>query len=143
MSAHPIDYLELAGDDIVTEWALRLHRSNSLYALRPIEELQNTTRTCFEAYLMAMKEERFDLLDQFIGGIVTMRGAMNFPEHEVVDAFRVFRKIASDRLLQGLMNGEVETDPVSDVLDAVCQVVDYTILRFSEIYYTARAARPH
>jgi hypothetical protein len=64
---------------------------------------------------------------------------MGFSEHEVVDAFRAFRKLGSDRLLEGLMSDEVEVEPVSDVLDAICQVVDYSILRFSEIYYTARA----
>ena len=62
-----------------------------------------------------------------------------------MDAFRAFRKIASDHLLAGIIKGDVDIDPepVSDVLDAICQVVDYAILRFSEIYYTARIERPH
>ena len=96
-----------------------------------------------DAYLAAILREEFAPLNRFIGRIVSMRGSMNFPEHEVVDAFRAFRKIASDHLLAGLLEGDVEVDPVSDVLDAICQVVDYAILRFSEIYYTARVERPH
>ncbi|MFO7767470.1 MAG: RsbRD N-terminal domain-containing protein [bacterium] len=143
MSAHPLEYLEAIQDEIIEVWAQELHDSNSLYTTRPIAELRQTTRQCMEAYFAAIKEEDFEPLNKFIGVIVSMRGAMSFPEHEVVDAFRGFRRIASDHLLQGLVLGEVEVDPVSDVLDAICQVVDYSILRFSEVYYTARTERPH
>jgi hypothetical protein len=143
MSVHPLIYLERIRDEIVSEWADRLLRSNTLYATRPIEELHLTTGECFDAYMAAVRSEDFEPLNRFLGRIIATRGAMNFPEHEVVDAFRAFRKIASDRLLAGLMGGDVEVESVSNVLDALFQVVDYTILRFSEIYYTTRAQRPH
>ena len=143
MSTHPLRYLESIRDDIVAQWSSQLHQSNSLYATRPFDELVITTTECLDAYLAAILKEEFAPLNRFIGRIVSMRGSMNFPEHEVVDAFRAFRKIASDHLLAGLLEGDVEVDPVSDVLDAICQVVDYAILRFSEIYYTARVERPH
>lgn len=143
MNEHPLAYLETMRDDIVREWAASMQASNSLYATRPLPELITTTSTCMDAYLVAIREEEFEPLNRFIGSIVAMRGAMNFPEHEVVDAFRGFRRIASDHLLRGLMMGEVDEEPASDVLDAICQVVDYAILRFSEIYYTARVSRPH
>lgn len=143
MSAHPLEYLDDIREDIVETWAQELHDSNSLYRTRPITELRQTTGQCFKAYFAAIKEQDFEQLNKFIGVIVSMRGAMSFPEHEVVDAFRIFRKIASDHLLHGLVLGDVEVDPVSDVLDAICQVVDYSILRFSEVYYTARTERPH
>ncbi len=143
MSVHPLEYLETVQDDIVEAWAQELHESNSLYTTRPMAELRQTTTQCMDAYFAAIMEEDFEPLNKFIGIIVSMRGAMSFPEHEVVDAFRAFRKLASDHLLQGLVLGEVEVDPVSDVLDAICQVVDYSILRFSEVYYTARTERPH
>ena len=143
MSVHPLIYLERIRDEIVSEWADRLRMSNTLYATRPIEELHITTCECFDAYMTAVRSENFEPLNRFIGRIIATRGSMNFPEHEVVEAFRAFRKIASDHLLAGLMGGDVEVESVSDVLDALFQVVDYTILRFSEIYYTTRAQRPH
>ena len=139
VSTHPLEYLKSIHDDIVSQWAAVLHQSKT----RPYEELLLTTTECMDAYLAAIQREEFEALNRFIGRIVAMRGSMNFPEHEVVDAFRAFRKIASDYLLAGLMEGDVEVEPVSDVLDAICQVVDYAILRFSEIYYTARVERPH
>lgn len=142
MSAHPLIYLENISYKIVTEWADQLRNSNSLYSTRPITELQVTTRECLDAYLSAIKEENFEPLNDFISSIAALRGSMSFSEHEVVDAFRVFRKIASDYLLSGLVADEVDVEPVSDVLDAICQVVDYAIMRFSEIYYTARAKQP-
>ncbi|MFC1628500.1 hypothetical protein ACFL3H_05250 [Gemmatimonadota bacterium] len=49
---------------------------------------------------------------------------MTFTEHEVVDAFRLFRKIASDYLLAGLVSDGIEIEPFSDVIDAICQVLD-------------------
>ena len=139
MSTHPLLYLDTKGSQIVAEWAEQLKESNSLYATRPIPELKATTRECLDAYLAAIKKEDFEPLDSFIGSIASLRSSMRFSEHEVVDAFRAFRKIASDLLLQGLVEDEVDVEPVSDVLDAICQVVDYSILRFSEIYYTALA----
>lgn len=143
MNTHPLDHLESIREEIVAEWASQLRHSNSLYSTRPYEELLATTQECFSAYLAAIKKENFNPLNRFIGRIVSLRGALNFPEHEVVDAFRAFRKIASDHLLAGLIEENVDIEPVSDVLDAICQVVDYAILRFSEIYYTARVERPH
>jgi len=143
MSIHPLLYLEGIKEQIIVEWADRLHTSNTSYAGRPIDELRLTTRECFEAYLAAVRGEDFEPLNRFIGRIVSTRSSMNFPEHEVVDAFRIFRKIVSDHLLAGLMVKDVEIESVSDVLDALFQVVDYAILRFSEIYYTTRAQRPH
>jgi hypothetical protein len=143
MSVHPLLYLEGVKEDIIKEWVALLHSSNTSYARRPLEELHATTQECLEAYLTAIRSENFEPLNRFIGRIIATRGAMNFPEHEVVDAFRAFRKIASDHLLAGLMGGDVEIESVSDVLDALFQVVDYAILRFSEIYYTRRAQRPH
>ncbi len=139
MSAHPLIYLEQSKHEIVRAWADLLHESNSLYATRPVEELRATTGEAFDANLIAIKAQDFDPLNDFITSIAGLRAAMGFSEHEVVDAFRAFRKLGSDRLLEGLMSDEVEVEPVSDVLDAICQVVDYSILRFSEIYYTARA----
>ncbi len=139
MSVHPLEYLESISHTIVKDWADQLSHSNSLYSGRPLPELEATTRECLDAYLTAIKEANFDPLNDFIASIASLRGSMSFSEHEVVDAFRVFRKIASDYLLAGLVTDEVDIDPVSDVIDAICQVVDYTIMRFSEIYYTARA----
>ena len=139
MSAHPLIYLEDISHKIVSEWAEVLHSSNTLYSTRPIPELKATTRECLDAYLAAIKDENFEPLNDFIASIAALRGSMTFSEHEVVDAFRVFRRIASDYLLTGLVADEVDVDPVSDVIDAICQVVDYSIMRFSEIYYTARA----
>ncbi|MFC1629025.1 RsbRD N-terminal domain-containing protein [Gemmatimonadota bacterium] len=139
MSIHPLEYLESISHTIVKDWAEQLSHSNSLYSTRPIPELEATTRECLDAYLAAIKDENFELLNDFIASIASFRGSMSFSEHEVVDAFRAFRKIASDYLLAGLVSDEVDIDPISDVLDAICQVVDYTIMRFSEIYYTARA----
>ena len=139
MSIHPLEYLERISNTIVREWAEQLSHSNSLYSTRPIPELEATTRECFDAYLIAIKEEEFELLNDFIAAIASLRASMSFSEHEVVDAFRAFRKISSDHLLAGLVADDIDIDPISDVIDAICQVVDYTILRFSEIYYTARA----
>ena len=139
MSVHPLEYLESISHTIVKDWADQLSHSNSLYSGRPLPELEATTRECLDAYLTAIKEANFDPLNDFIASIASLRGSMSFSEHEVVDAFRVFRKIASDYLLAGLVTDEVDIGPVSDVIDAICQVVDYTIMRFSEIYYTARA----
>ena len=139
MSVHPLEYLENISHTIVKEWAEQLSHSNSLYSGRPLPELEATTRECLDAYLSAIKDEEFEPLNDFITSIASFRGSMSFSEHEVVDAFRVFRKIASDYLLAGLVTDEVDIDPVSDVIDAICQVVDYTIMRFSEIYYTTRA----
>jgi len=139
VSAHPLLYLDSKGSQIVVEWADQLKTSNSLYATRPVNELRATTRECLDAYFAAIKKEDFEPLNAFIGSIASLRSSMGFSEHEVVDAFRAFRKLASDHLLQGLVGDEVEVEPASDVLDAICQVVDYSILRFSEIYYTALA----
>lgn len=139
MSAHPLLYLDKKSSNIVAEWADLLKTSNSLYATRPMDELRATTRECLDAYLAAITQEDFEPLNAFIGSIASLRSSMGFSEHEVVDAFRAFRKLASDHLLKGLVEDEVDVDPVSDVLDAICQVVDYAILRFSEIYYTALA----
>ena len=139
MSAHPLLYLEGKSPQIAAEWAELLKSSNSLYSTRPLNELKATTGECFDAYFAAIKKEDFERLNDFIGSIASLRSSMGFSEHEVVDAFRAFRKIASDHLLKGLVEDEVEVEPASDVLDAICQVVDYSILRFSEIYYTARA----
>ena len=139
MSAHPIEYLEGISHQIVKDWTDQLSHSNTHYATRPQSELEATTRECISVYLTAIKEEDFEPLNDFIASIAFFRGSMSFTEHEVVDAFRLFRKIASDYLLAGLVADEVDIDPLSDVIDAICQVVDYTILRFSEIYYTARA----
>ncbi len=139
MSTHPLLYLDTKSSHVVAEWADQLKTSNSLYSTRPVPELKATTRECLDAYLAAIKQENFEPLDAFIGSIASLRSSMGFSEHEVVDAFRAFRKIASDHLLQGLVDDEVDIEPVSDVLDAICQVVEYSILRFSEIYYTALA----
>ena len=139
MSAHPLLYLDTKSSDMVAEWADLLKTSNSLYSTRPINELRATTRECLDAFLAAIQDEDFEPLNAFIGSIASLRGSMGFSEHEVVDAFRAFRKLASDHLLKGLVEDEVDIEPVSDVLDAICQVVDYSILRFSEIYYTALA----
>ncbi|MFC1499445.1 RsbRD N-terminal domain-containing protein [Candidatus Zixiibacteriota bacterium] len=139
MSIPPIDYLESISHMIVKDWAEQLSHSNSLYSTRPMPELEATTRECLDAYLSAIKEENYELLNDFIDSIASFRSSMSFSEHEVVDAFRAFRKIASDYLLAGLVSDDVDIDPLSDVIDAICQVVDYTIMRFSEIYYTARA----
>jgi hypothetical protein len=141
VSTHPLLYLDTKSSHIVTEWAEQLKSSNSLYSTRPLHELKVTTRECLDAYLAAIKKEEFEPLNAFIGSIASLRSSMGFSEHEVVDAFREFRKIASDHLLQGLVDDEVDVEPVSDVLDAICQVVDYAILRFSEIYYTALARK--
>jgi hypothetical protein len=145
VATHPLEHLESIREEIIAQWASWLHLSNSLYTTRPYEELISTTAECLDAYLAAIKDEDFEPLNRFIGRIVSLRGALRFPEHEVVDAFRAFRKIASDHLLAGLIEGDtdIDPDPISDVLDAICQVVDYAILRFSEIYYTARIERPH
>jgi hypothetical protein len=143
VSTHPLEHLEAIDESIIAEWATQLHTSNTLYSTRPFEELLVTCRECFDAYIAAIRRENFELLNRFIGRIVSLRGALKFPEHEVVDAFRGFRKIASDHLLTGLIEENIDVEPISDVLDAICQVVDYAILRFSEIYYTARVERPH
>ena len=143
MNTHPLEHLEAIDEAIVSEWATQLHTSNTLYSTRPYEELLVTCRECFDAYIAAIRREDFELLNRFIARIVSLRGALKFPEHEVVDAFRAFRKIASDHLLTGLIKENIDVEPISDVLDAICQVVDYAILRFSEIYYTARVERPH
>jgi len=139
VSAHPLIYLEESRSQIVAAWADTLHESNSLYSTRPLEELVVTTGEAFDANIAAIKLQDFDQLNDFIASIAGLRASMGFSEHEVVDAFRAFRKLGSDRLLEGLMNDEVEVEPVSDLLDAICQVVDFAILRFSEIFYTARA----
>jgi len=139
VSAHPLLFLEESRPAIVSAWADTLHESNSLYATRPRDELLATTGEAFDANIAAIKEQDFEPLNDFIASIAGLRASMGFSEHEVVDAFRAFRKLGSDRLLEGLMDDEVEIEPVSDVLDAVCQVVDYAILRFSEIYYTTKA----
>ena len=139
MSTHPLDYLESISHQVVNDWTDQLGHSNTLYSTRPRIELEATTRECFDAYLTAIKDEEFEPLNEFIASIASFRGSMSFSEHEVVDAFRLFRKIASDYLLAGLVTDDVDIEPLSDVIDAICQVVDYTILRFSEIYYTARA----
>jgi len=139
VSAHPLDYLDSISHQIVKDWTDQLNHSNTHYATRPLSELEATTRECLSAYLTAIKDEDFEPLNDFIASIAFFRGSMSFTEHEVVDAFRLFRKIASDYLLAGLVSDDVEIDPLSDVIDGICQVVDYTILRFSEIYYSARA----
>jgi len=139
VSAHPLDYLDSISHQIVKDWTDQLNHSNTHYATRPLSELEATTRECLSAYLTAIRDEDFEPLNDFIASIAFFRGSMSFTEHEVVDAFRLFRKIASDYLLAGLVSDDVEIDPLSDVIDGICQVVDYTILRFSEIYYSARA----
>ena len=139
MSAHPLEYLDSISHQIVKDWTDQLSHSNTHYATRPLNELEATTRECLSAYLIAIREENFEPLNDFISSIAFFRGSMSFTEHEVVDAFRLFRKIASDYLLAGLVSDDVDIEPLSDVIDAICQVVDYTILRFSEIYYAARA----
>ncbi|MFC1530561.1 RsbRD N-terminal domain-containing protein [Gemmatimonadota bacterium] len=139
MSAHPLDYLDSISHQIVKKWTDQLSHSNTHYATRPMSELEATTRECLSAYLTAIKDDDYEPLNDFIASIAFFRGSMQFTEHEVVDAFRLFRKIASDYLLAGLVSDEVDIDPLSDAIDGICQVVDYTILRFSEIYYSARA----
>jgi hypothetical protein len=139
VSVHPLDYLDSISHQIVKDWTDQLNHSNTHYATRPLSELEATTRECLSVYLTAIRDEDFEPLNDFIASIAFFRGSMSFTEHEVVDAFRLFRKIASDYLLAGLVSDDVEIDPLSDVIDGICQVVDYTILRFSEIYYTARA----
>jgi len=139
VSVHPLDYLDSISHQIVKDWTDQLSHSNTHYATRPLTELEATTRECLSVYLTAIKDEDFEPLNDFIASIAFFRGSMSFTEHEVVDAFRLFRKIASDYLLAGLVSDDVEIDPLSDVIDAICQVVDYTILQFSEIYYSTRA----
>ena len=102
------EILEAHRDEIIREWAHRLHGEVSpRYSDRPLEELIRTTSESAEAYYAVLVHEDFAKIDTFIEKISRVRLQGGFSLPEVQKAFELYRTI-----LLPILAREMEAPPV-------------------------------
>jgi signal transduction histidine kinase/CheY-like chemotaxis protein len=99
------------------------------YAIRPAEELRDTTTQAVAAYLAALCTGDWEPMGAFVQEIAEKRFPLRFPLSEVQKAFGVFRFICSP-ILAGAFQGE----KLNQALEALDLTVDQAINRFSDTY---------
>ena len=99
------------------------------YAIRPEEELRETTAQAVAAYLAALCTGDWAPMGAFVQEIAERRFPLRFPLSEVQKAFGVFRFICSP-MLASAFQGE----KLNQALKTLDMAVDQAINRFSDTY---------
>ena len=130
------EILETRRDEIVREWARRLHGEVSLrYSDRPLEELIRTTSEAADAYYAVLVHEDFSKIDTFVEKISGMRLRGGFSLPEVQKAFELYRTI-----LLPILMWEMEAPLLFSALQKINSCLSYTILKFSDFFQSLHEA---
>ena len=122
--------LEAHRDEIIREWAHRLHGEVSpRYSDRPLEELIRTISESAEAYYAVLVHEDFTKIDTFIEKISRVRLQGGFSLPEVQKAFELYRTI-----LLPILAREMEAPLLFSALQKINSCLNYTILKFSDFF---------
>ncbi len=123
------EVLDKYRDDIVKEWANRLHEASPRYSARPLKELIRTTTEAGEANHAVLVYDDFAQIDSFIEKISRMRLKGGFSLPEVQKAFELYRTVLLPTLIR-----ELEVSRLHEALQKLNDCLSYTILKFSDSF---------
>lgn len=123
-------FFEENREAIIDQWVDRLQKEvGPQYTRRPRPELVETVTAAYDANVLVITDENFDLINTFITRIAKKRLGAGFLLSDVQKAFELFRDIVTPLL------GKVATlDEFIPVLTRLNQCLNYTIHRFSNYF---------
>ncbi len=115
---------------IIEQWVDRLQREvGPQYTSRPRPELFETVTAAYDANILVITDDNFDLINSFITRIAKKRLEAGFLLSDVQKAFELFRDIVTPRL--------AEVANIEEFLSVVTRLnhcLNYTIHRFSNYF---------
>ena len=113
---------------VIGEWVIRLHTEvGEQYSRRPVNELEKTVSSAYDANYHAIVYGDYRKLNQFITKITRLRLEAGFFLSDVQKAFEIYRAI-----ILPLLAGEVNMEEWSDCVTKINGCLAYTIHRFSD-----------
>jgi PAS domain S-box-containing protein len=115
---------------IIEQWVDRLQREvGPQYTSRPRQELFETITAAYDANILVITDDNFDLINRFITRIAKKRLEAGFLLSDVQKAFELFRDIVTPRLARVATLDEFLT-----VVTRLNHCLSYTIHRFSDYF---------
>jgi len=122
---------------ILAEWIHSVQTQISdMYANRPEDEIVTTVTEAYEAFILALFDNDFSLINNFIEKITRMRLMAGFPLSDVQMAFEFFRSISIPLLIK-----EIPGDELPDAIKRLNRCMTYTIHRFSDLFQSMQQAK--